>query len=293
MPFNLSLSPPQVEYVLKPGVILIQAYNITNNSNQNTTVNTKILPFLPSGDNGSVTYSNLISNPNIKFSLNNSDIQLGQPFTLKANETKQLVLKITTLSQTKLSDYYSTFFVYQTNEPSDNTSNISQTTGQIGSHILLSVSDTEFPKNESTIQKFSIIPKIKDVFLTPINFSGQINNNSNYFFKTSGKITISKNQKIIKEFQLDSQNILANYYRQLSCNNQPACTLTPPLWPGHYTATIQLDPSLNPNGNLSVSFFVLPLSPIAALCLIGLCLFLFSKIKTTKFSKSTPTQKLS
>jgi hypothetical protein len=173
MAFNLSLSPPQAEYVLKPGVTLIQAYDVTNNSDQTITVNTKVLPFLPTGDNGSVTYSNLISNPNINFSLNNSDIQLGQPFTLKANETKQLVLKISANSQTKLSDYYSTFFVYQSLDTSANDTNISQTTGQIGSHILLSVSDTESPKTEGTIQKFTIIPKIKDVFFTPINFSGQ------------------------------------------------------------------------------------------------------------------------
>ena len=276
--FNLSLSPPQSEYILKPGVTLIQAYEVTNNSDQVITVNTKVLPFLPSGDNGSVTYSNLISNPNINFSLNNSDVQLGQPFTLKANETKQLVLKITANSQTKLSDYYSTFFVYQSLDTSANDTNISQTTGQIGSHILLSVSDTESLKTEGAIQKFLTTPKIKDVFFTHINFSGQIQNNSYYFFKTAGKITIKKGDKVVKELNLDSQNVLANFYRQFYCNNQSACTLSPPLWPGHYTATIALDSSLNTNP-LSVSFFVLPLSPVAILgflCLVG---FLFSKLK--------------
>jgi len=278
MAFNLSLSPPQTEFVLKPGVTLIQAYDVTNNSDQNISVNTKVLPFLPSGDNGSVTYSNLISNPNINFSFNNSDLQLGQPFTLKANETKQLVLKITANSQTKLSDYYSTFFVYQSLDTSANDTNISQTTGQIGSHILLSVSDTESPKSEGAIQKFSLTPKIKDVFFTPINFSGQIQNNSNYFFKTAGKIIIKKGDKIVKELNLDSQNVLANFYRQFSCNNQSTCTLSPPLWPGHYTATINLDSSLNTSA-ASVSFFVLPLSPVAILGFICLVGFLVLKVK--------------
>ena len=281
MSFNLSLTPPQSEYILKPGVTLIQAYEVTNNSDQIITVNTKVLPFLPSGDSGSVTYSNLISNPNINFSLNNSDIQLGQPFTLKANETKQLVLKITANSQTKLSDYYSTFFVYQINDTSANDTNISQTTGQIGSHILLSVSDTESPKTEGAIQKFLTTPKIKDVFFTPINFSGQIQNNSNYFFKTAGKITIKKGDKVVKELNLDSQNVLANFYRQFSCNNQSTCTLSPPLWPGAYTATINLDSSLNTNP-LSVSFFVLPLSPVAILGVLCLVIFLFSKVRKNK-----------
>ena len=276
--FDLSLSPPQAEFILKPNVTLTQAYEVTNNSNQEITINTKVLPFLPSGDDGSVTYSDLISNPNIIFSLNNANLQLGQPFTLKANETKQLVLKITTNSQTKLADYYSTFFVYQTNQTTANDTNISQTTGQIGSHILLSVSNTENPTVSGIIQKFSITPKIKDVFLTPIKFNGQIQNNSNYFFKTTGQITISKGERVIKELELDSQNVLANYYRKFSCNDQSECTLNTPLWPGHYTATIQLNSSLNTT-NISTSFFVLPLSPLALITFIWFAFFLSSKIK--------------
>jgi hypothetical protein len=275
--FNLSLSPPQAEFVLKPNVNLTQAYEVNNNSDQTITVNTKVLPFLPTGDNGSVTYSDLISNPNIIFSLNNADIQLGQPFTLKANETKQLVLKITTTSQTKLADYYSTFFVYQTNQTTANDTNISQTTGQIGSHILLSVSDTENPKTEGLIQKLETTPKIKDIFFTPIKFSGQIQNNSNYFFKTAGKIVVKKGEKVVKELNLDSQNVLANYYRQFSCDNQ-ACTLKPPLWPGHYTATVEFNSSLN-IPPISTSFFILPLSPLALVGLIWLMFTLISKLK--------------
>ncbi len=284
--FNLSLSPPQTEFVLKPGVTLIQAYQVTNNSDQNISVNTKVLPFLPSGDNGSVTYSNLISNPNINFSLNNSDVQLGQPFTLKANETKQLVLKITASPQTKLSDYYSTFFVYQSPDTSANDTTISQITGQIGSHVLLSVSDIESPQPEGLIQKVSLTPKIKDVFFTPITFSGQVQNNSNYFFKTSGKITLTKGDKVIKELKLDSQNVLADYYRRFTCDNQTNCTISPPFWPGHYTATITLDSSLNTDP-LSVSFFVLPLSPVAILGFLWLVFYLFPKLKK-KQTQSKP-----
>jgi hypothetical protein len=285
--FNLSLSPPQAEFVLKPNVNLTQAYEVTNNSDQPITINTKVLPFLPTGDNGSVTYSDLISNPNIIFSLNNADIQLGQPFTLKVNETKQLVLKITTTSQTKLADYYSTFFVYQTNQTTANDTNISQTTGQIGSHILLSVSDIENPTSSGIIQKFLVTPKIKDVFLTPITFNGQIQNNSNYFFKTAGKITIKKGEKVVKELNLDSQNVLANYYRKFSCDNQ-SCTLNPPLWPGYYTATIQLNSSLN-IPPISTSFFILPLSPVIFLSLIAFLFFLFSKIKKKSNTPASPT----
>jgi len=275
--FNLSLTPPQIEFVLKPGITLTQAYQVTNESDQIITLNTQILPFLPSGNNGSVTYNNLISNPNITFSLNNADLKLGQPFTLQPQETRQLVLKINTSPQTSLSDYYATFFVYQSPDKSANDATISQTSGKIGSHILLSVSNTENPKAEGVVQKFSLTPKIKDVFFTPIKFSGQIQNNSNYFFKTAGKITISKNQQVIKELKLDSQNILANYYRQFSCNDEQICTLSPPLWPGKYTATLEFDSALNIPSS-SVSFIVMPISPIILIGSIILISYLIHQI---------------
>jgi len=41
--FNLSLTPPQVEFVLKPGVTLTQAYQVTNESDQSLTLNTQVL----------------------------------------------------------------------------------------------------------------------------------------------------------------------------------------------------------------------------------------------------------
>ncbi len=259
--FNLTLSPPQIEFVLKPGITITQAYQITNNSQESITLNTEVLPFLPQGENGSVSYSSLLANPNISFSLNNANLRLGQPFTLQPQESRQLVLKIKTSSATELSDYYSTFFIYQSTDLFANNTNISQSIGKIGSHILLSVSNTESPKINSKINKFTVSPKIKDIFFTPITFSVNIKNNTNYFFKSYGKISISKNQKTIKELNLEPQNVLANHNRSLVCENQTPCTLTPPLWPGKYIATVELDSSLN-TSPVSFSFWVLPLSPI-------------------------------
>lgn len=276
--FNLSLSPPQIEFVLKPGITLIQTYQITNNSQESITLNTEVLPFLPQGDNGSVSYSSLLANPNISFSLNNANLKLGQPFTLAPQESRQLVLKIKASPQTELADYYSTFFVYQSNDMSAKDTSISQSIGKIGSHVLLSVSETEFPKTEGLVKKFTITPKIKDIFLTPLNFSAQVQNNTNYFFKSLGKITISKNQKIIKQLNLDSQNVLANHNRLLLCENQTSCRLSPPLWPGNYTATLEFDPNLNIPSS-SVTFFVLPLSPIAFILSILFLIYSFHWLK--------------
>ena len=276
--FNLSLSPSQVEFVLKPGITLIQAYEITNNSESSITLNTEVLPFVPQGNNGSVSYSSLLASPNISFSLNNADLKLGQPFTLAPLESRQLVLKIKTSPETQLADYYSTFFVYQTTDMSANESTISQSTGKIGSHLLLSVSNSEFPKIQGQIKKFTVNPKLKDVFFTPIDFSVEVKNNTNYFYKSIGKITISKNQKTIKQLELDPQNVLANHSRSILCQNLTDCRLSPPLWPGKYTATLELDSSLNIPPS-AISFWVLPVSPIVFILLILSFVYFFRWFK--------------
>ncbi|HOR02350.1 MAG TPA: hypothetical protein PKZ92_03790 [Candidatus Woesebacteria bacterium] len=274
--FNLSLSPSQIEFVIRPGASLTQAYQVANNSDQAITLNTKILPFLPSNDTGSVNYQNVSPNPNIIFSLNNADLQLGQPFTLPPRSQKQLVLKINTLS-TNPTDVYFTFFVYQTPSISANEGNITQTTGEIGSHLLLTLAATETPTTQGQIQKFSTSPRLKDVFFTPISFTAQIRNDTDHFFKTTGKIIISKNSKIITEINLDDNNVLANHARQITCQHQ-TCALSPPLWPGHYSASLELNPNLNIKP-VSLSFFVFPISPLLTIAFISLIIFVFKKFK--------------
>ncbi|MFA6185450.1 MAG: hypothetical protein WCT51_01500 [Candidatus Shapirobacteria bacterium] len=283
--FNLTLSPAQIEFVLKPGITIIQAYDITNNSDSSIILNTEVLPWIPSGTNGSVNYNQAVSNPNIEFSLNNSNLQLGQPFTLAANSKQQLVLKIKTNSDINLSDNYYTFFVLQDqNTTTTSKDNFSQASGKIGSHLLLTISDTENPKVTSEIQSFSISPKIKDIFFQSITFEGKIKNNSDFFFKTNGKITITKNNQIIKELELNSDNVLNHHSRDIFCTDQTTCKINPPFWPGHYKVTVILDSSLNAK-SYETSFYVWPISPLLFIVLVIGIIFGVRKFKSKPIPK--------
>ena len=285
--FDLTLSPAQLEYVLKPGVTIIQAYNIVNNSDSSITLSTEVLPWIPSGTDGSVNYDQAVGNPNIEFSLGNSDIQLGQPFVLASGSKQQLVLKIKTNSAISLADNYYTFFVYQNPETATSKNNYSQAVGKIGSHLLLTVSDVENPKVESKIENFSIAPKIKDVFFRPITFKGQIKNNSDFFFKINGKITITKNDKTIKEITLNSDNVLNHYSRDFSCSAENnVCQLNPPFWPGHYKVSLSLDPSLNAK-SYDTSFYVLPISPVIFILFVVGIIFGIKKFPFHRKPKAT------
>lgn len=275
--FNLTLSPSQVEFTLKPSVTIIQAYEVSNNSSQDITLNTEILPWVPVGNNGSVNYLQAATSSDLDFSLANSDLKIGQPFILKANSKQQLVLKIKTSKEINLSDYYQTFFVYQNQNPLNENDNFSQATGKIGSHILLSVSNTENTSIKAKLESFKIFPKIKDVFFTPINFSGEIKNDSTYFFKTGGKIIITKNDSPIKEITLNNDNVLTNHYRSFSCVD--SCKLNTPLWPGKYQVTLKMDENLGITDS-SYSFYILPISPLLFILLIVGIIFGIKKIRT-------------
>lgn len=277
--FNLTLSPSQVEFVLKPSVTIIQAYEVSNNSSQDITLNTEILSWVPVGNNGSVNYLQAATSSDLDFSLANSDLKIGQPFVLKANSKQQLVLKIKTSKEINLSDYYQTFFVYQNQNPFNKNDNFSQATGKIGSHILLSVSNTENTSIKAKLESFKIFPKIKDVFFTPINFSGEIKNDSTYFFKTGGKIIITKNDSPIKEIVLNNDNVLTNHYRSFSCVD--SCKLDTPLWPGKYQVTLKMNENLG-IADSSYSFYILPISPILFVLLIVGIIFGIQKLRLLK-----------
>ena len=276
--FNITISPAQIEYLLKPNTTITQAYQINNNSNQDIYLNTEVLPFLPQGNSGSVTYQNIPNNSDINFSLNNSDLVLGQPFLLKANSKQQLVLKIKTSSNAPFVDSYYTFFVSQIQ---NQTNNFPIASGKIGSHVLLSVNDTENVSAKGTISSFIIKPKIKDVFFSQIKFLGEVKNDSNHFLKTSGKITLIKNDQTLKEIKLKPLNVLANYYRQIDCQELSNCTLKGPFWPGRYTTTLSFDENLHIPSQ-STSFFVFPISPILFILFLVGIIFGIKTIKKAK-----------
>lgn len=268
--FNLSISPPQLELILKPGVTLTQAYDIVNNSDNVLLLTTSVDPWRPTDSNGSVTYDNISPSQYLHFSLANADIRLGQTFRLEPGAKRQLVLKIKSDSDALLTDNYYTFFVSQdatsTLNP-DQTNN--QLSARIGSHILISTHTTDSPEISLAVTNFTTTPRFKDILFTPITINGLLNNNSEFYFRPEGKITLTKNNLIIKELTLAPQNVLAHHSRSIQClddqQNTVPCSISPPFWPGLYTATINTT-----NTTVSTSFFVFPYYFTFALLTIGI-----------------------
>jgi len=279
MLFDVSLTPPQIEFVVKPGVTLTQAYSVTNNGSDTLYLIPSVNPWQPLSDDGSVSYDNISMPLGIEFSLANAETKINQTFSLAPKTSKQLVLKIKTTSDFQPQDVYATFFISQDASTSINSSSTStQATARLGSHILLTVNNTADPQSTSNLQNLLIIPRFKDIFFTPITIQGNVTNDSEFFFKTFGHLTLSKNDLLLKDFELVPLNVLSHHNRQIQCSE--SCTFSPPFWPGAYTATLSLDASAS-GKSVSTTFFIFPFSVFIPLMLIFAFVFISRYLRRT------------
>lgn len=282
--FNLSISPAQIEIILKANATYTRAYDITNNSSETILLSTLISPWVPADNQGSITFIEKDDSP-LLFSLSNADLKLGQDFTIKPGQKKQLVLKIKNPSSEE-NDYYYTFFVTQ--KPINNTISDHQNLAKIGSNILISTTQQNVITANQEITNFSLKPTIKDVFST-IKIKGEVFNNGNHYSQINGQILITKNGQKYWEQNLFPYTIVKNNSRLLHClntNNEPSiCQLKTPIWPGLYQGTITL------NGNASkyeysFQIFIFPYSIIVFILFVFFLLsFLLRNKQTVSSSK--------
>ncbi len=275
--FSLNINPAQSEFIVKPGTAVIQAYDITNNSGNTLYLTTSVEPWQPVGSDGSVTYHHPNTNELISFSLNNADLKMGETFALQPGQKRQLVLKVKPDPAAIQKDYYYTFFINQsqTNQINPDSARTS-TQAKVGTHLLFSVSDTNRLSVSARILEFVSFPKIKDCFLSPINFSALIENQTPNFFKTEGKITVYKNDREMAKLDLSPQNVLGNHTRSILCTPAQTCTLHPPFWPGAYTANLSLS-ATDSSQPVTTTFYIFPFSILALIFPLALLTIFFTR----------------
>jgi polyribonucleotide nucleotidyltransferase len=89
---SLSLSPPLIETMVKPGKSLLVAYTLENNADP-AIMHAYVRSFEPKGNTGAIKIKDELEGP-VHFSLDNSDIELDKPFFMKPNGSQQLLLRI-------------------------------------------------------------------------------------------------------------------------------------------------------------------------------------------------------
>jgi hypothetical protein len=178
---SLSISPPILEVLIKPGKTITQTYKLTNNGNSAI-----ILPHIVKYDEKGIIDDADYKGENWISFLNN-EISLNRPFLLDSNTEKQLTLKISPLAKSAEENYYLALVFTTQPDPIPNTT-VSSVSETIGSVLLINVSNSGLMEKNSRISSFSL-PTVLDSF-GPLSVNIFVENTGKTYFRPQGKISL-------------------------------------------------------------------------------------------------------
>lgn len=173
VPFDVSISPSVVELTLQPGKLVTQTYLIENTGTADLTITPTLRDFVSDNKTGTPVLQESSSFPYAE--LQNADIQLNTPFTLKSNSSQQLIFAVKPPETAQERDWYLSL-VLQAQPATQETLTQSGTavTGQIASNILIRVTQTDkiplqwdvelqgIPRFIDSLQSIKIVPLVKN-----------------------------------------------------------------------------------------------------------------------------------
>lgn len=282
---SLSISPPLVETVIKPGKSILIAYTIQNYADP-TVLKIKVRPFLPKNNVGEISIKKDFSGP-VRFQLDNNDIELEKPFFLKPNEKKQALVRLRIPDGAPEGDYYYTILAETEAPPALEGSSTTSVMGAIGANLLVSVSETGYSPIQAKIVLFDLRNGWKMPFINSRIFDSSstipvvliVGNAGKHFVKPEGKITLRGNFGETANYDIVPQNILAESQRltvatpsaTIDCDNSTACTYPASLnLSGFFIGKYNLKASVGFGGGsqqlyANASFIALPIKAGIAL----------------------------
>jgi hypothetical protein len=251
----LTVSPPLVEALIKPGKDILIGYKIQNLGDP-TIVTTRITTFYPHGNNGNILIKKELEGP-VRFNLENTDIQLGDAFFLKNNAEQQILLKMRVPENAPQGDYYYTL-LFESKPQSELTGNSSSgAKATIGANLLLTISTDGQIDINGKINQFAVLPQYKfklfDNTLNVFDSGNQIpiilniQNQGKNLIKPNGTISINGSLGEKTEYTILPENILSESQRIVhatpSANlNCEGCSL---VVPGFFMGKYTLDTKVN------------------------------------------------
>lgn len=283
---SLSISPPLIELLATPGKSVLIAYNLENLGDP-VILSTKILPFIPLGNEGKIKLKEEFEGP-IRFSLDNANLKLEDSFFLRNKQSQQILLRVRVPEGAPDGDYYYTLLVES--KPSIGSLNESTSFSKVtlGSNILITVSESGEINIKGRIIFFDVLPRHQLNFLgRKIKFFESndkipvvlvIENQGKNLIKPQGEINLVGNFGEKAKYKLLSQNILSQSQRliqaspsaEINCDqkNEKLCQRTFSLIiPGFFAGKYRLSTSLNfgegtPNLFAQTTFYALPIKLI-------------------------------
>lgn len=283
---SLSISPPIIEAAMKPGKSIMIAYNLKN-SGDPTIITTKVVSFEPRDNFGNVRLKNDAVGP-VRFSLDNADLQLGQPFFLNTGATQQLLVRMRLPENIPNGDHYYSLLAETMAPTTIEGIASSRAKATIASNILITVTDSGIIDIKPKITIFETLSRLK------LNFFGKtlkvfdsldkipvvlyLENKGSNKIVPNGKITLRGGFDQTAEYEIIPKNVLTNSQRLLeatpsasvSAGNQVPATMTlEGLFFGRYSLSSDINFGDNsPTVFASTSFFAFPFKISAAIVLL-------------------------
>ncbi|MGB9707455.1 MAG: hypothetical protein ACPL1D_01750 [Microgenomates group bacterium] len=221
---SLSISPPLIEVVIKPQKSIMVAYNLQNNGDP-VIAQVKVVSFEPKDNFGNIKLKDELEGP-IRFSLDNADLQLNQPFFLKTKDKQQLLLRIRAPEGAPEGDYYYTLLVETQPPPGFEGKTSNRVKATIGSNILITVTNSGKIEVKSKIVLFDVLPRFKfnlGSWLVKLFDSNDkipvvliAQNQGKNLIKPEGEIILRGNFGETAKYQILPQNILSQSQRLLT-----------------------------------------------------------------------------
>ncbi len=290
---SLSLSPPLVELIIKPGKSVLVAYQIENLGDP-VYLNADVVSFEVKDNLGNVKLKEKAEGP-FRFSLDNSALKLNQPFFLKTRQKEQLLLRIRAIEGAPEGDYYYTLIVSTQPRMVTEGDSIGSTKATIGTNIITTVTESGKIDIKGKIALFDVLPRFRlPLGKSYLNFFDSndkipivliLENKGKNFIKPEGEIILKGNFGETAHYQLLPQNILAESQRLIEATPSAEVELKKPvslILSGFFLGRYRLSTNINfgqgiPNVFAATSFIALPFKFI--LGLFGASIMIFILIK--------------
>lgn len=279
---SLSISPPLVEIMIKPGKTVTQSYKLRNEG-EPVIVTISLMEYKP-GD--------LRINPDYQpenwIQIINNDLSFHTPFLLNSNQEKQVILKISPPTKNPEEEYYRVLMFSTTPNPAAqlSESHISQ---NLGSVLLVNVTSTGEKLKAAQLTK-SGIPQIMDSF-DPLKLDFDIQNTGKTYFRPIGEINL--NGPVAKaNFKIMPKIILPGQIQRLATENSKTDNqnLHSLYLPGFYLGKYSVNISFTLDDTKikieqSKTFYALPWKAFLVFIIFLLVAFQYFKMKKRKHAK--------
>ncbi len=291
--YGLSIYPPLLRVNIKPGKSITQVFKIDNLTNDDKLFVARLVPF---------TDADLLGNPVINlqstapwltyFSLANTNIKIGDPFTIKGGSSEQLILSLSVPDSAPLRDLYVTLLISTYLDNNNVTYQGTLVSATTGSNLLVTISSEAFPSTLLHIE--DIVPVSGATFkigryyfsdnITPVSFSASVANSGDYNAETKGlfKITARDDQPVYLEGILP-MNVISKTKRTLINNDGNRFTFSPNL--GNMGLHKMVVSIKTDNANAENSIYVIFLPFKITLGISFAVTFLIVIFQTTKIKK--------